>query len=182
MKEVYLKGMVDKSSIDNSITVYFYAYATKLKHFSKAHDENNSIYGYCNRVIKNKSDTLQWQFTNYLLLKRAINKGIRKLVIDQNEISSPNINAMFIYYDYNAMKNSENLTVSPIIYKDTFSRLHLLIQKEENKHKHQRREYNPKFIKPNWLSSTMFGQHLVNYIQLLSWFVHSFKFNRKVCK
>lgn len=180
MKEIYLRGVFQKLLTDNVITIFFTAYSSDIKQILCDEDVNKYIFGFCNKKQTKLDNTIK-HFFNYLEFENELPRGIKTLIINKKCIDvSINNNTVIMYYDYNAMKLSEKLSVSSS-HEDVFSRLHEIIQKEqETKRPNHIRNYAANIQKPSLLSSTMFGQHLWNYISLILWLSSNSQFKRKV--
>lgn len=182
MKETYLRGVIVTSNLDRSLQIYFTAFSSNLSELETPDNLNkNYIYGYYNKQESKNSVLNTNLYSNYLEFHSNLDKGLRTLVIEKCAIISPNLNNIIIYYDHTIVKHSENLSV--LCYDDVFTKLLKLVQDEQgHKESFVLNKFEPLFTKPNWLTSTMFGQHLLNYVDLINWIKCCIKHDKKVSK
>lgn len=178
MNEVYLRGVYSEDFSKGLVIINFTVFDVDIKVLHNNKKINTKyIYGYYNRYKDEEFD--KSKFYNLLTFSSDLKKGLKTLVVEGKVINDPNLNCVLIFYDINTMRHSENLSLVP--GDDTFSLLHKTIQEEQNKLVcTSENMFKPVFKKPSWLSSTMIGQYILNYVDLLNWLYHGIKGDQKI--
>uniref|UniRef100_S4P5J0 Phosphatidylinositol N-acetylglucosaminyltransferase subunit Q n=1 Tax=Pararge aegeria TaxID=116150 RepID=S4P5J0_9NEOP len=98
---------------------------------------------------------------------------LSSLVVNGGKINTEN--CIIMLYDYDKMKNSEKLDNSDCC----FSTLQGFIQSESRKF-NIKTENKITLQSPSWLESSMFGQHVFNYVKLIKWLLNTVSTRRKI--
>ncbi|KAG6447140.1 hypothetical protein O3G_MSEX004762 [Manduca sexta] len=166
-QEFYFKGVVNNS--EHAITVFITKYSTSTNLLFDLNEKTkNSICGYCSSNVSNKL----MHMSNLLVLDQCYPHRINKLVINGKRINTNNL--VFMLYDYDVMKKSQ------IKLDDSdFLDLQILIQ-NENGRTNETSPYISNLTTPYWLTSSMFLQHILNYLNLARWLVITIRRDKKV--
>lgn len=170
-KEItYFKGYITITKVHETI-IYITEYSTSSDLIKNPNNENNKISGYYSTNLHRKHE-ISSRTKNYLVIEQGRNLRINTLVLSGNKIEATD-NCILMLYDYERMKHSEAMSDT----YDYFYSLKTLLQDEPCASK---TDFEPILLNPSKLSSSMFAQHLLNYLNLLVWLVQSIKGDRKV--
>lgn len=170
---IYLKGFVSISKFE--IVVYFVKYSKDKDLVWKGIKENgNVIYGLYNGTVT-KLEKNTNNFPNYIVFKHNSAPQIKKLFLNNNKIDFTQ-NCILMLYEYEKIKNTGIVCESSEYIRE----LQILIQKNSICTSSNERSLQPVLKNPFWLSYTMFGQHIVNCINLVYWLLISLKKDKKV--
>lgn len=170
--EIYFKGYI-KSNNDNLTTIYITKYSKSTALFEETVTKTDSIiYGYYSNFEKHKFKFKS--FTNCLIINDQVCPQIQYLSIGGKKINDVD-NCIIIYYDHHAIKNSETLSES----NDYIFELQTLVRNDYREERN-RTDYEATFKNPSWLASSMFIQHVFNYLNMIIWLITSIRRNRKV--
>ncbi|XP_063362044.1 phosphatidylinositol N-acetylglucosaminyltransferase subunit Q [Cydia amplana] len=165
---IYLKGYYSFS--ENTIVVYFVEYSYIEWKYSG--NQEDVIYGFWNPTKKEKNlDILK----NIIVFNNQSHTPIKTVTIHGRPIDFTN-NCILMLYEYHNIKHTE------IQFKSNEELMHLqnLIQKHRNQLEIYEESYEPFFVPPFWLSYSMVGQHVSNYLNLAHWFLISVWRNKKI--
>lgn len=164
--EIYFKGYISGFS-ESPITIYLTKFGSKTEIVKeKLPKKSNAIYGYCGDGVPK-----EFNRSPSSILFNKERTQLKKLVIDGQLKSTSN--TIIMYYDYDKVRDSQTITESADI-----SKLQELIHKQNGLS--QNKMSNVQSIKIlYWLSSSMFLQHICNYLNLVKWLMGIVK-NSKV--
>lgn len=165
--EIYFKGFSGDSS-DSSLTIYLTKFGSEAEiGTEKRLRKSNVIYGYCGESLPKEYS----RSASSILLNKQRTQ-LRQLVINGQYKSTEN--TIIMYYDYDKIRDSQTITESSDI-----SKLQELIHKQ-NGLSQNKMSYNPSMTIPYWISSSMFLQHICNYLNLVKWLMGTTKKDSKV--
>lgn len=165
---IYLKGYYSFS--ENTVIVYFVEYSYKEWNNSKIQED--VIYGVWNITKKDKNPDI---FKSIIVFNYLSHTPIKNITLLGRPMDFTN-NCILMLYEYDKMKDTE------IKFKSHEELMHLqsLIQKHRNQMEIYEESYKPFFVPPFWLSYSMVGQNVSNYLNLAHWFLISVWRNKKV--
>lgn len=170
--EYYFRGYI-KPSEGFVTTVYITKYSKSIKLLEEIDQNKYDVIFGCNS--KNQWDKSNFNnFNNCFLICNKIYPEIQYLKVNGKRVVINN-NSIIISYNYIAMKNSETLSED----NDYISELQSILQKDYRE-EHSRTNYKATFTNPSWLISSMFIQHVFNYLNILLWLFSSIRRNKKV--
>ncbi|KAM3964492.1 LOW QUALITY PROTEIN: phosphatidylinositol glycan anchor biosynthesis class Q [Aphomia sociella] len=171
-KDLYFKGYICISKQFTN-TIYITKYSKNIESLLETNGENeNIIYGKCSDLLQKRKKFKK--FHNWLLLNYTkSNLQINELIINGNKITDTQ-NCIVILYEHEAILNSEMIC-------DTgdFLNLQNFVRNDYN-HFSSTTSYEPVFEIPYWFSSSMFIQHILNYIKMTKWLFSSIKGDKKI--
>ncbi|CAG9133362.1 unnamed protein product [Plutella xylostella] len=133
--------------------------------------KNNVIYGHYSPCDTEENITSN----NYVIINRSMQIQAIKL----NKVSvAPPSNCVIMKYDYDKFKRSK-IHLSASNMDDYFSKLQKLIQRDHNSILGNR-DCEETFTINSWIASSMFIQHLLSYIHLLTWLRRSISRDKTV--
>ncbi|XP_073945345.1 phosphatidylinositol glycan anchor biosynthesis class Q isoform X2 [Choristoneura fumiferana] len=170
---IYLKGFLSISELE--IVVYFVKYSIDKDLVWKGNREDrNVIYGLYNGTLT-KLEKNTNNFPNFVVFKHHSAPQIKKIFLNNTKINFTE-NCIVMLYEYEKIKNTGILCESSEYIRE----LQMLIQKHSTCTGSNQRSFRPVIKNPFWLSYTMFGQHIVNCINLAYWLFISLKKDKKV--
>ncbi|XP_059047019.1 phosphatidylinositol N-acetylglucosaminyltransferase subunit Q [Achroia grisella] len=172
-KDLYFKGYVRITS-NFTYSIFITKYSSNIQTLLKENSENEkNIYGKCSD-LQNKMKKCRSKIRNWLLLDFVrTNIQISELIINGSKIYDTQ-NCVVIIYEHEAILNSEMIC-------DTGEFLDLQnFVRNECKEFPCTVRYEPVFEMPHWLSSSMFIQHILNYINVTKWLFYSIKGDKKM--
>ncbi|CAH2106392.1 unnamed protein product [Euphydryas editha] len=168
-EDVFYKGYI-KATNKNCITIFITSYATNPKIITTKYVSKNVING---QRTDNLSENKYKKNESYLIINKSEQPEIKSLFI--NGKNKTNTDCIIMLYDYNKVCNSETISDS----EDYFSTLQTLIHRDLGDFS-SKIPYEPTFKNTNWLTSSMFVQHVYNYIYLLRWLLSTIRKKRRV--
>ncbi|XP_053607219.1 phosphatidylinositol N-acetylglucosaminyltransferase subunit Q isoform X2 [Plodia interpunctella] len=173
LKDVYFKGFIINAAELQTYTICVIKYANNVDDLIDGHNEAQEIiYGQlCAHQSKIVDENKKYR--NWLLLEQKEIPMINNLIIHGNKIENTE-NCIIMLYDYEKTVNSEFIDQSGEFYD--FQK----IVKAEYGFTQVVTNYTPFLRIPDWLSSSMFIQHIVNYINMFYWLVMSIRKDKKI--
>lgn len=169
-KEIFFKGYIGVSD-DNTVTIHITKYTTNNELWpEKQKRSDNAVYGYYGDYLPKKVSS---RFFNFIIIEHNPILKINKLIQDGNHVSTSN--CIFMLYDYDSIKDSQAICN---ITDDYFTKLVHLIHEEQGQLIRIDDETN--FRNTQWLSFSMFLQHIYNYWKLIDWLISTIKRDKKV--
>ncbi|XP_013199580.2 phosphatidylinositol N-acetylglucosaminyltransferase subunit Q [Amyelois transitella] len=171
-RDVYFKGYINKTELQ-SYTISVNKYANNIDDLDDKNKlTNNVIYGQLCGYQSNMIDKCKG-YSSWLLLEQKENLTIHRLFINGNEIQGTE-NCILMLYDYEKVVNSEYIDQNSdfYVFQKTIRADYGCAQEVSS--------YTPYLKIPDWLSSSMFIQHIVNYFNMLYWLVISLRKNKKI--
>ncbi|XP_045772281.1 phosphatidylinositol N-acetylglucosaminyltransferase subunit Q [Maniola jurtina] len=172
MGNVFFKGHI-KITNQDCLTIFITTYSTNNKILAGENVyKENIIYGYhhsdnlSKNILKKSLNSFIVNNIQYPKLSSLVLNGVKKNIED----------CIVMLYDYNKVKNSETLSTNDCF----FSTLQELIQKECGQSYYSKSENQPRLQTLSWFESSMFGQHVYNYIMLIKWLINTVKMKKKV--
>lgn len=166
-KKVFIKGYV-RSLEENCLTIFITNFS-ESKDILKIKDLNDDIiHGYYGSISSAR------KFDNFSSIIIDQNGYPHSIIINGLE-RIQTVNSIIILYDFKKIQNSETIDAN----NGCFSILQDLILKC-NKGTCDINKHDPVFQSPSLLASTMFGQHIYYYVQLLKWLFYTIKSKEKV--
>lgn len=166
---IYFSGYLTVTELHETI---IYITETSLNPDLVKHQSNdNNICGYCSTNLHRKHK-ISSRTKNYLVIEQGRTLRINTLLLNGKKIEATE-NCILMLYEYERMKHSEAMSDTA----DYFFNLKTLLLDEPCAMK---TEFEPILLQTVKLSSSMFAQHLLNYLNLLVWLVQSVKGDRKV--
>lgn len=172
-KEItYFTGYLSITEVHETI-IYITEYSISPDLIKNQSNDNNNICGYYSTNLHRKHK-ISSRTKNYLGLEQGQTLRINTLLLNGKKIEATD-NCILMLYDYERMKHSEAMSGTA----DYFFNLKTLLQNEPSALK---TDLEPILLQTLKLSSSMFAQHLLNYLNLLVWLIQSVKGDRKVRK
>lgn len=168
-KDVFFKGFI-KVADKNCLTIFITTYEINPNIIPLKRVSETVIYGY---RTDNLSENKFKRNESYLILNKNELPEIKCLVI--NGKKKTNTDCIIMLYDYNKVCNSETISAS----EDYFSTLQTLIHKDLGDYSRNICD-EPTFTKGTWFTSSMFVQHMHNYIYLIRWLLCTVRNKRRV--
>ncbi|XP_045535710.1 phosphatidylinositol N-acetylglucosaminyltransferase subunit Q [Papilio machaon] len=170
--EIYFKGYIQTNK-ENLTTIYVTKYSKTCALFEETVTKaDNVIYGYYSNYETHKFKFKS--FSNYLIMSDQICPRIQYLSIDGKKINDID-SCIIIFYEHHAIKNSETLCEC----NDFIFELQTLVR-NDCREDQNRTDYEATFQNPSWLVSSMFIQHIFNYLNMIIWLIKSVRRNRKI--
>ncbi|XP_069358750.1 phosphatidylinositol N-acetylglucosaminyltransferase subunit Q [Maniola hyperantus] len=170
--EVFFKGHI-KMTDQDCLTIFITTYSTSSKILAgKTVYKEKIIYGYHSN--NNLPKNILKKFLNSFIVNKIQYPKLISLVL--NGVKKKIEDCIVMLYDYNKMKNSETLSTNDCC----FSTLQGLIQGECGQSYYRTSENKPRLQSLSWFESSMFGQHVYNYVILIKWLLNTVKSKRKV--
>ncbi|XP_013169238.1 PREDICTED: phosphatidylinositol N-acetylglucosaminyltransferase subunit Q [Papilio xuthus] len=170
--EIYFKGYIQTNK-DNLTTIYVTKCSKSYALFEETSIKaDNAIYGYYSN-----DETRKFKFkpfTNCLIISDQICPQIQYLSIDGRKIKNID-SCIIISYDPHSIKNSETLKEC----NDFIFELQTLVRNDYREDQN-RTDYEATLQNPSWLVSSMFIQHVFNYLNMIIWLIISIRRNRKI--
>lgn len=169
---IYFTGYLTVPEVHETI-IYITEYSISPDLIKKRSidDDNNNICGYYSTNLHRKHK-ISSRTKNYLVIEQGRTLRINTLLLNGKRIEATD-ECILMLYDYEQMKHSEAMSDTA----DYFFNLKTLLQDEPCALKP---DFEPILLQTLKLSSSMFAQHLLNYLNLLIWLVQSVKGDRKV--
>lgn len=169
-KNVYFKGYV--ASSERKLTLCITKFGNNIESLKKYNDRSkNTIYGFCGETVKKLNEVTN--YVNWLSLHRKQGLNVNQLIIDDKMIHSID-DCIIILYDHEKILNSEAIGEC-----GDFIELKDMVQRDYGISPDVTK-YDPILKIPCWLSSSMFIQHILNYMNVLYWLMVSIKRDKKV--
>lgn len=169
-KEItYFTGYLSITDAHETI-IYITEYSISQDLLKNQNNDNN-ICGYCSTNL-HKKHKISSRTKNYLVIEQGRTLRINTLLLNGKKVEARD-NCIIMLYDYERMKHSEAMSDTT----DYFFNLKTLLQDEPFASK---TDFEPILFQTVKLSSSMFAQHLLNYLNLLVWLVQSIKADKKV--
>lgn len=173
-RRIYYKGYVANSGT-NIVTIYITRFSKSKFIMDQNEDEKDVIYGCCGDFQQSIFNKKIMKKLNHLLILKDVNKPqIDKLVINGRIVDGKD-RSIIVFYDYDRISESE----VEWEYSDNLPKLQQLIQNETSKSPRKTTDETVLFC-PSWLTSSMFIQHVINYLNMVKWLVNTSKQNKKV--
>ncbi|KAJ0177225.1 hypothetical protein K1T71_007234 [Dendrolimus kikuchii] len=173
-KEVFFRGYVFLCN-QNALTIYIVNFFTNPSNLfdMDTNSKQELIYGYWGKNIPFKKLR---QSNNYIVINQNEHSipQLNKLIYLGKEINIKQ-NCIFVLYNFKTVKESQIMSNTD----DYIVQLRRCIQEDSGEQK-QVSTYKPLLQINNWLSSSMFLQYIVNYINLSVWLLTTLKRERKV--
>ncbi|CAH0723400.1 unnamed protein product, partial [Brenthis ino] len=167
MKKAFIKGYI-RSLEENCLTIFITTFSED-KDILKIKDLNDDIiHGYYGSISSKR------KFDNFSSIIIDQNGYPYSIIINGLE-RIQTVNSIIILYDFKKVQNSVTINAN----NGCFSILQDLIHKG-NKGTCDINKHDPVLQSPSLLASTMFGQHIYNYVQLLKWLLYTIKNKEQV--
>lgn len=168
-KDKYIAGSITYTC--NTTTIYLTKICTESDVLSQKYaDTAHTIYAYCGENMpKNKF----LKFPNNIIINEN-RTLLKQLILDGKSRTRNNI--IIMQYDYTKIRDSETITETT---DSSILQLQSIIL-EENGMSRKRRPYKPSLEIPYWLASSMFLQHICNYLNLVKWLIDTVRRDKKV--
>ncbi|XP_072931974.1 phosphatidylinositol N-acetylglucosaminyltransferase subunit Q [Epargyreus clarus] len=174
IRDIFFKGYVVTSEDSVLVTIFVTQFSTANEILTGTDENDTILHGVCSdspHKKKNKRCTER----HCLILNKETHLNINKLIINGCEINTVESDIIILLYDHDKVMYSETLSASD----DYFYKLQSLIQKD-CKMPVSSTTYKPALNNPDWLTSSMFLQHICNYLNILSWLLGAFKRKEKI--
>lgn len=172
LKDVYFKGLVSVAD-DHTVTIYITKYTADIHLISEKQLKwDNVIYGYCGNYLPKK--VVERRFPNFLVIDQNTVLNINRLMLNGNKIDTKS-SCILMLYDYDSIKDSQAICDTT---DDYFMKLVHLIQDEHGLT--NRTECSTVSSKLQWLTASMFLQHVYNYWILIDWLKCTIRRDKKV--
>uniref|UniRef100_A0A1E1WQB3 Phosphatidylinositol N-acetylglucosaminyltransferase subunit Q n=1 Tax=Pectinophora gossypiella TaxID=13191 RepID=A0A1E1WQB3_PECGO len=170
-KPTYFKGYVNISE-KKELVIYITEYSINYKDITNEEsDKDNVITGYCNACPRHRG--MDVVHKNTLVLETREGLCVKKMTLNGKNVDKRD-NCIIMLYDHEKFKCTETISDS----MDYFSELQYLLKDESNRLNIC--SFEPVLRTPYWLSSSMFIQHMLNYVNLVNWLISTVKRDKKV--
>ncbi|CAG9786158.1 unnamed protein product [Diatraea saccharalis] len=170
-EEFFFGGYVYYSDLE--IIIYFTNFSTEKTQFERKRCEiDNVVYGCYDKRRHYLNKKVLKRYNNIVIIDHNIEPKIKDVYLNGKQVDLAD--CIVILYDYEKIVNSEVKWE----FDDMFSKLQSLIQNQDDQSNIMCSE--PLIMCPSWLASSMFIQHIINYINIIHWAVMSVKRNRKI--
>ncbi|KAI5651876.1 n-acetylglucosaminyl transferase component (Gpi1) domain-containing protein [Phthorimaea operculella] len=169
---VYFKGTISIVEHQRGQEIIVYVTEYSFSQIQDSTDDVFTLYGCCSEFpVKNDKKYIKSK-NSLILQKDKDGFRIKELLLLGKSSSTNETECIIMLYDHKKFKSSE--TVSDTA--DHFSKLQDYLKKDVA----PASCYEPAVKGPQWLSASMFAQHLINYYNAINWLLCTLKREKRV--
>lgn len=174
-KFLYFSGYF-KVTKTNEITIYITKFS-ESKQIIERTSGQDIIFGYWDNYLFSKSSLAKHfsrKFNHFLVLHHINKPQIEKLLINGRFVKTKE-RCIIVLYEYDRIRESE----VEWEYSDNLSKLQNLLR-NENHGSFEKIPEGTLINCPYWLTSSMFIQHFISYLNILKWLFNTIKQDKSV--